>query len=139
MALTLRQHPSSTTLPQLPFPFGTQASSVTLSQRRLWVLCRNGSEAGAAVNVLDHLITLSSIKQASKRSTGISSANHQARQAYFAIGRAQTLVRCFHQGEILTPPAPKSGGSGQWLRNTPSLGLSVSSKRCGVSRKIRSI
>ena len=69
----------TTSLPQLPFRFGAQATSVTLSQRRLWVLCRNGSEAGAAVNVLDHLITLSSIKQASKRSSGISSANHQAR------------------------------------------------------------
>jgi len=54
------------TLPQPPFPLDIKATSVTLTHRRLQVLCRNGSEAGAAVNFLDHLITPPSIKQASK-------------------------------------------------------------------------
>ena len=95
------------TLPQPPFPLDIKATSVTLTHRRLQVLCRNGSEAGAAVNFLDHLITPPSIKQASKGSSGISSANHQPRQAYFATRRAQTLVRRFHQGKILAHAGAK--------------------------------
>ena len=112
MALTLRQplfhnRSSTTAFPPLSFLLEIKATSVTLTHRRLQVLCRNGSEAGAAVNFLDYLITPPSIKQASKRSTGVSSANHQARQACFAIGRAQTLVRRFHQGEILAHAGTK--------------------------------
>ena len=95
------------TLPQMPCPFGIKATSLTLTERRLQVLCRNENEAGAAVNLLDHLITLPSIKQAKKRSSGISSADHQPRQACFTTRRAQTLVRRFHQGEILTHAGTK--------------------------------
>ena len=80
MALTLPQppfhtRPSTTALPQLPFRLDIKATSVTLTHRRLQDLFRNGSEAGAAVNVLDYLITPPSIKQASKRSAVISSAS----------------------------------------------------------------
>ena len=111
MALTLPQppfhnRPSTTAPPQLPFPLDIKATSVTLTHRRLQVLCRNGSEAGAAVNFLDHLITPPSIKQASKIPLTYR-AHHQPRQACFATRRVQTLLRRFHQGEILTHAGAK--------------------------------
>ena len=111
MALTLPQPPfhnrsSTIAFPPLSFLLEIKATSVTMTHRRLQVLCRNGSEASAAVNFLDYLITPPSIKQASKRSAVISSA-HQPRQACFATRRVQTLLRRFHQGEILTHAGAK--------------------------------
>ena len=80
MALTLPQPPfhnrsSTIAFPPLSFLLEIKATSVTMTHRRLQVLCRNGSEASAAVNFLDYLITPPSIKQASKRSAVISSAS----------------------------------------------------------------
>ena len=111
MALTLPQplfhnRSSTTALSQLPFPLDIKATPITLTHRRLQGLCRNGSEAGAAVNVIDHLITPSSIKQASKHPLSYR-AHLQPPQACFAHRRAQTLVRRFHQGEILTHAGTK--------------------------------